>query len=138
MKITQSIQPKESLGGIRIGDEIDSIIERLSSDYTATRNTHSTVINEGLITASHDQHGIISSLSCNSKFTGRYLNKLWPGMTTVDVLRNSKVQIAWSGFIQVDSINGIGLSLPDEHDDFERLDEEFGMNFIFPELWIYP
>ena len=52
--------------------------------------------------AYHGADGIISAISCNATFKGNYENKLWPGMTVSDVLKVSKVQVAWSGFVQID------------------------------------
>lgn len=62
---------------------------------------------------------------------------LWPGMTVADVLRLSKEQVAWAGFVQIDQVNGIGLSLPEEYDDFDSLTDHFDLDFVFSELWVY-
>ena len=137
MKLSASIVPKKSIGGISIGEQIADIVIRLTPDYAIEKTKNSTIINGGLITAYHDESGRISSLSCNSKFKGNYLNKLWPGMTVADVLKHTTVQIAWSGFVQVDRLDGIGLSLADDQDDFERLTDEFDSSYVFEELWIY-
>jgi hypothetical protein len=137
MDLTASLVPKKSLGGICIGEYIADVIPRLSSDYKIERNKNSTTINSGLVTAYHDDSGLISSLSCNSKFKGNYLNKLWPGMTVSDVLKHTSTQMAWSGFVQVDCIDGIGLFLAEDHDDFERITDEFDGSHVFEELWIY-
>ena len=58
-------------------------------------------------------------------------------MTVADILTNTASQVAWSGFVQVDQIEGAGLSLPNEIDDFERLTDDFADNYVFEELWIY-
>ncbi|KVV31142.1 hypothetical protein WK78_05250 [Burkholderia cepacia] len=58
-------------------------------------------------------------------------------MSVGDVLKNSDTQIAWCGFVQIDGIKGIGLSLPDELDDFERLTDFLSTEFVFDELWVY-
>lgn len=137
MDVTTSIIPGKSLGGISIGEQIADVIAQLSSDYTVEKKQNSTIISGGLITAYHDGSGLISSLSCNSNFKGNYLNKLWPGMTVADLMEHTSTQIAWSGFVQVDCIEGIGLSLTDDHDDFESLTDEFGSSYVFEELWVY-
>lgn len=137
MDLTTSIVPKKSLGGISIGEQIADVIARLSPDHTIEKKENSTTISGGLITAYHNESGIISALSCNSKFKDNYLNKLWPGMTVAEVMKHTSTQIAWSGFVQVDRIEGIGLSLADDHDDFERLTDEFDSSYIFEELWVY-
>lgn len=137
MDITTSIVPKKSLGGISIGEQIDDVIARLSNTYLIDRSINRTTINGGLITAYHDDAGFISSLSCNSKFEGDYKNKIWPGMTVADVTKNTSKQVAWSGFVEVDQIGGVGLSLPNELDDFERLADYFDEGYVFEDLWVY-
>jgi hypothetical protein len=87
MDINTQIIPKKSLGGIALGEQIDNVISRLSTSYKIIRHPSCTVINEGLITAYHDTGGKISSLSCNSIFKGGYLDRLWPGMSVLDVIK---------------------------------------------------
>lgn len=47
------------------------------------------------------------------------------------------MQVAWAGYVKVDNIDGIGLVLPDAQDDFENLLDEFDVDDVFDELWIY-
>lgn len=137
MDINTSIVPKKSLGGISIGEQIDDVIARLSNTYVFDKTINRTSINDGLITAYDDDAGLISSLSCNSQFKGNYQNKIWPGMTVADVIKTTSRQVAWSGFVQVNRIVGIGLSLPNELDDFEQLTDDFEDSYVFEELWVY-
>jgi hypothetical protein len=137
MDINTQIIPKKSLGGIALGEQIDNVISRLSTSYKIIRNPSCTVINEGLITAYHDTGGKISSLSCNSIFKGGYLDKLWPGMSVLDVIKNTDAQTAWSGYVKVNNVEGIGLLLPEDRDDFENLTDALDMAHVFEELWIY-
>jgi hypothetical protein len=136
MELNTSITPKKSIGGIYIGEHISAVAARLSNSNHRIK-PNSTAFDGGLITAYHDAAGVIYSISCNSNFKGNYSNKIWAGMTVGDVLQNTSTQIAWSGFVQVDKIEGIGLLLPDDQDDFERLDDELDHNHVFDELWVY-
>lgn len=137
MKLNTEILPRVSLGGISLGERIQNVIARLGDNPAIQSNTRSTVLEEGLIKAYHNENGIITALSCNADFKGKYLNKLWPGMTVGDVIKNSSVQIAWAGFVQVDRIQGIGLSLPTDRDDFETLTDWLEDSHVFEELWVY-
>lgn len=137
MNITTSIVPGKSLGGISIGDQIDDITHRFSNDYVIEKTKNRTTISDGLITAYHDDSGIITSLSCNAAFKGCYLKKVWPGITVADIMKNTSRQTSWSGFVQVDRIEGLGLALPDELDDFERLTDDLDDSYVFEELWVY-
>ncbi|WP_339442611.1 hypothetical protein [Pseudomonas proteolytica] len=137
MDLTNAIVPKTSIGGITIGENVSQVQTRLSSRYKTHSGPNSLTINDGFITAYHGVDGIISAISCNAAFKGNYENKLWPGMTVADVLKLSKTQMAWSGFVQIDQISGIGLSLPEEYDDFDSLTDHFDLDFVFNELWVY-
>ena len=137
MDITNVIIPKKSIGGVCIGESIAKIEAGLSGHYKIHKEQNSLTLDDGFIRAYYGPDGIITAISCNSKFTGSYQTKLWAGMTVAEVLKHSKEQIAWSGFVQVDKISGIGLSLLEEHDDFESLTDHFALDFIFDELWVY-
>lgn len=137
MNITNKIIPKTSIGGISIGENITKIEARISTSYKIHKTPNSFTIDDGFIRAYHDADGIITAVSCNQTFTGNYQNKLWAGMSVAEVLKHSKEQIAWSGFVQIDKVSGIGLSLPEEHDDFESLTDSLELDFIFEELWVY-
>lgn len=58
-------------------------------------------------------------------------------MTVADIIKNTSSQVAWSGFVQVDNINGIDLPLPIEYDDFEKITDFLNLDFVFEELWVY-
>lgn len=139
MKLNNLIIPGHSIGGICLGATAGSFLDRLeSNDEIIIENDTIAILNKGLITIYYTPRTeLITAISCNKLFPGIYDHKLWPGMNINDVIRNSSRQIAWSGFVQIDGIEGIGLSLPEEHDDFEQLTDFLSPNFIFDELWVY-
>ncbi|MBN3731910.1 hypothetical protein G3N98_13360 [Burkholderia sp. Tr-20390] len=132
------IVPSKSLGGILLSEQVQDVIDRLSETHVVERTGQNVVSIDETIAIYHDpENGRIESLACNSKFAGKYLDKLWPGMAVGEVLKNTETQIAWCGFVQVDDVKGVGLSLPDEFDDFERLTDFLSLDFVFEELWVY-
>lgn len=138
MNISNIIIPGKSIGGISIGENVFDVQKRIHSHYDVKLSDgNSMSINGNMITLYYGKNGIISEISCNSKFNGVYDNKLWAGMTVEDVIRNTSSQVAWSGFVQVDNINGIGLPLPNEYDDFEKITDFLDLDFVFEELWVY-
>lgn len=139
MKLNHLIIPGYSIGGICLGTTVGSFLDQLEADdEITTENKTIAILNQGLITIYYTpQTELITAISCNQFFPGIYDNKLWPGMNVADVIRNSSTQTAWSGFVQIDGIEGIGLSLPQENDDFERLTDCLPPDFIFEELWVY-
>lgn len=139
MKLNNLIIPGHSIGGICLGTTVGSFLDQLEADdeIKAENNTIA-ILNQGLIIIYYTpQTELITAISCNQLFPGIYDNKLWPGMNVADVIRNSSRQTAWSGFVQIDGIEGIGLSLPQENDDFDQLTDFLPPDFIFEELWIY-
>ncbi|WP_420212045.1 hypothetical protein ACN8ZM_18975 [Burkholderia aenigmatica] len=133
------IVPGKSLGGILLGEEVNDVVDRLSGAHLIEYLDKNTLkVDGGVITIYHDSvGGRIENLACNAKFHGSYLGKLWPGMTVSDVLKTTKKQMAWCGFVQVDGIQGVGLPLPSQFDDFEKLIDFLDPEFIFSELWVY-
>lgn len=138
MNITNIIIPGKSIGGISIGENVFDVQKRIQSHYDVKMsNENSISINDNMITLYYGKNGIISEISCSNKFDGVYDNKLWAGMTVADIIKNTSSQVVWSGFVQVDNINGIGLPLPNEYDDFEKITDFLDLDFVFEELWVY-
>ncbi|MBW5805441.1 hypothetical protein FOZ70_11845 [Burkholderia sp. COPS] len=137
--LNEIIVPAKSLGGIILGEKFQVAVDRLGAHHVITRIDRGAVaIDDGAITIYYDpESGCIESLACNKNFRANFLGKLWPGMTVGDVLERTKTQLAWCGFVQVDGIGGVGLSLPEEFDDFEQLTDFLGREFVFNELWVY-
>lgn len=137
MMINTMIIPGKSLGGIKLGSNVEDLIYALSDIYFLDSGPDSIIINGGMITAYHNDRGQVVALSCDSSFKGNFQAKLWPGMTVSDVQRTTKKQIAEEGFVKVDKISGVGLPLPKDRDDFERLTDHFSDDYVFEELWVY-
>lgn len=139
MKLNNLIVPGHSIGGICLGTTAGTFLDQLEpEDEITTENDTIAILNKGLITIYYTpQTELITAISCNQLFPGIYDNKLWPGMNVADVIRKSSRQTAWSGFVQIDGIEGIGLSMPEEQDDFEQLTDSLSPDFIFEELWVY-
>jgi hypothetical protein len=138
MKLNSEIVPSEGIGGVMLGDFVRDVVERYSGEYNVKMlNDSSCSFDEGLLTIYFDPDGKITSISCNASFNGVYKDKLWSGMSVKDVVKNTNKQVAWTGFVQVDGINGIGLSLPDDLDDFDEITDHLSMDHVFDELWVY-
>jgi hypothetical protein len=137
MILNAIIIPGKSIGGIELGGNVEDLISELHESYQLDAAPKSIIINEGMVTAYHNEKGTILAISCNSTYTGSYQNKLWPGMTVQDVLRTTKQQEADLGFVTFHKIYGIGLLLPQNRDDFERLDDHLSDEFVFDEVWVF-
>jgi hypothetical protein len=135
--INTIIIPGESAGGIKLNSNVDDVISNLHDRYRLDADARSIIINEGMITIYHNDAGIIHAISCSSTYKGSYQSKLWPGMTVQDVLRTTKEQDADLGFVIFHKIQGIGLLLPQDRDDFERLNDHLSDDFVLEELWVF-
>ncbi|ACX86203.1 hypothetical protein [Pectobacterium parmentieri] len=131
------ITPGKTLLGISLEENIESVISDISNNYSISRDAGIVSLNDGEIVIGHEDNGIIYSVMCDKRSNARYENKLWPGMSVKDVLDNSKEQIAFGGCVVIDRINGIGLPLPNDFDDFERITDFLSMDFVFEYLSIF-
>jgi len=133
----KDIIPGKSLAGINLGDNInDYITNNIFNNYYIGKNGLM-FLDDEIITIGYEDDGTIYSIMCDERFEGTYKNKLWAGMSVKDVLDNSHNQVAFGGCVIVDGINGIGLPLPKEYDDFERITDFLPINFIFKYLSIF-
>lgn len=131
------IIPGKSLADINLNDNINNVIENISSIYTIEINDGIIILDNGLITIGYENSGSIYSIMCNEKFEGKYNDKLWPGMSVKDVLEHSRNQVALDGCVVVDGINGIGLPLPEGYDDFENITDFLSLDFIFKYISVF-
>jgi hypothetical protein len=137
MQLNHNIIPGVSLAGIRLDDNVNETIKRLSEHFNVSKVNGIVTINDGIIIIGYDTDESIYSVMCNSKSRINYENKLWPGMSVKDVLNHSKEQVAWGGSVVVDGINGIGLPLPKEFDDFSHITDWLPLDYIFEYLSIF-
>jgi len=137
MQLNHDVIPGVSLAGIRLNDEVNEVIKKLSKHYNVTRNDGVVTVSDGIIIIGYDTDETIYSVMCNSKSGINYKNKLWAGMSVEDVLKHSKEQVAWGGCVVVDGINGIGLPLPKEFDDFSHITDWLSVDYIFEHLSIF-
>lgn len=131
------IIPGESLAGIRLGDNIEHVISKVSGYYKISTNDGVILLDDGIITVGYEDNGSVYSVMCDKRFKVKYKSKLWAGMSVKDVLEHSKEQVAFGGCVIVDRINGVGLPLPNEFDDFEKITDFLPLDFTFEYLSVF-
>jgi hypothetical protein len=137
MKLNNEIHPGIGIGGINLGENIDTILSNYAGEHDIEQISESSYsFDDGYLTLYTDDVGTINHIACNKKFPGVFAGMLWPGMTVSDVLENSHSRVAWFGFVKVNAIKGIGLSLPNEFDDFDEITDHLDLDFVFEELWV--
>ena len=139
----QEIKPGVSLGGIKLGESVDLYLDKLSTHYLVRddRETSWAFVGDDLISIAYDADRLITTVCANSRFQGSYAGLIWPGMTVLQVIQNTHAQTEYAGCIVINGIDGVGLPLPEEHDDFESLGQsipdETVLEYIsvFQETW---
>ncbi|WCM88932.1 hypothetical protein [Acidovorax sp. NCPPB 3576] len=137
MLLNSDIIPGASLGGVLIGETIDSVFERFSEKYEIEIFDEIAVFEGGLISIGYTPSGIVHSVMCGDRFPGNYKGILWVGMTVSDVIAKTKKQIAFGGCVVVDGIEGIGLPLPPSFDDFEKITDFLSLDHMFGNLSVF-
>ena len=143
MLIDREIKPGVSLGGIKLGESVDLYLDKLSTHYLVRddRETSWAFVGDDLISIAYDADRLITTVCANSRFQGSYAGLIWPGMTVLQVIQNTHAQTEYAGCIVINGIDGVGLPLPEEHDDFENLGQsipdETVLEYIsvFQETW---
>jgi len=137
MQLTTDIVPGRSLAGIALQAPIDAVIAGLQNRYALEVSEGIVSVDDGLITIGYGEDRLIYSVMCNTRFEGNYQGKLWAGMTVREVLKNSTTQVAWSGAVVVDGIEGVGLPLPAGFDDFDRITDHLPLDHVFEHLSVF-
>jgi len=138
MVLNSEIIPGVSLGGISIGETIDSVFERFSEKYEIEILDEVALLDGGLISIGYaSSSGVVHSVMCGAQFPGNYKGILWAGMNVSDVIARTKKQIAFGGCVVVDGIQGIGLPLPSSFDDFEKITDFLSLDHVFENLSVF-
>lgn len=137
MNIIPEVNPGISLGGVFIGSNSLKTIELLSPCHKVESKPGLIVVNEGLLSISYDSDSAIDSIMCNTALQCKYKKLLWPGMTVRDLLKNTTTQVAIGGCVIVDGIDGIGLPLPSDADDFESITDFLPLDHVFEHLSVF-
>ncbi len=137
MLFSSEIIPGVSLGGVLIGEAIDSVFERFSEKYEIEIFDGTAVFEGGLISIGYASSGIVHSVMCDARFPGNYKEILWAGMTVSDVIAKTRKQVAFGGCVVVDGVQGIGLPLPHCFDDFEKITDFLSLDHVFETLSVF-
>jgi len=136
MKLNKTVIPGKSMAGICLGNDIDIVLKSLE-DCKKEKSEGVILINDGMLTIGYNSDNLIYAIESDKKLGINYGNKLWAGMSIHDVLKCSTKQVAIGGCVIVDGINGIGLPLPPEFDDFDHITDHLPINHIFNSISVF-
>lgn len=140
--LDMDIIPGKSVGGISLGDNIDDIIRCVGQSYSVDKTNFSNhtgdysfyKIQGGAISFTTNNHGIVVALWCEPPYQGSFDNKLYPGITALEIRRKSKRQDIIKGYLVIDRDLTIYFGMPDDIDDFNfftDLDDETTFNELY-------
>lgn len=137
LSLDADIIPSESLGGIRIGEDIDVVIHHLEEENIPF--AHSTFVNLGqsfrrlsisdeAISLVADESGNVVRVWCTESYKGSCKSYLRPGMTVGEVVACTEKQMIIHGVLVVDGEFGAGFNVPDQYegrfyDDVDSADD---------------
>ncbi len=137
LNIDADIVPGESLGGIKIGQDIDAVMRHLEDEnvpFAASAFSNSDCsfrrlsIIDGVISLVADESGDILRIWCTGLYRGTYKSAMRPGMTVSEVVACSEKQAIVHGVLVLDGEFGVGFSVPDKYegkfyDDVDNVNE---------------
>ena len=121
---------------------VDLYLDKLSTHYLVRddREASWAFVGDDLISIAYDADRVITTVCANSRFQGSYAGLIWPGMTVLQVIQNTRSNRVCRVHRDQRHRRG-GAALPAEHDDFENLGQsipdETVLEYIsvFQETW---
>ena len=152
--INADIISYKSLGNIEIGRDVEFYADELYENFDVEESTwekpsssnkvgyelkYLYCLNNGTITISTNWNGRIEELWCNQNYKGKYTNKykneLYAGITMGELLNLTKKQLIFWGELILDDDYGMAITLPspwDELDDyFKDIPSDLTLNEIY-------
>jgi len=133
-----------SIGGICIGDDINTVLSCLaedcpvSSDYFFAPDGRCLMwycFYDGAVSLTADEDGVILDVRCRKPYRGLFDGRIGPGMTAAEIAKFSRHQEECYGYLVLDNNYQIYLSLPDGCDDFERF-SDLPEDIVFEQLYV--
>ncbi|MDR5884262.1 hypothetical protein [Caballeronia sp. LZ032] len=137
MKLNNLAIPGKSMAGISLRNDVDIVAASLAESYKIEKENGVLSISDGMLLVGYNSDNRIYAIECNQALDIVYANKLWAGMSVRDVLKHSSTQVALGGCVVVDNINGIGLPLPSDFDDFECITDYLSQDYVFERLSVF-
>lgn len=137
------IIPGKSIGGISIGEDVISVLDKLDNGQGIEESVFSNFgvkyylysINNGIINFTTKDDGVVLALWCGIGYKGSYKGRYYPGVTVKDIKINFKSKELYGGYLVLDNNYNIYYGLPEEFDDYDnfcQLNDEI----IFEDLYV--
>lgn len=133
-----------SLGNISLNKNISSYIDEMYSCFNVEAKSYSLpdgtknnvyILNKTVTIAIHHD-GLIFSLGCNQKYTGKYKNILHTGQSMKEVIFLTEKQRIFNGSVIIGDDFGFSLILPPPYDEIGDSIESIPKDIIFKEIYV--
>ncbi|MCG8708033.1 hypothetical protein JHU04_001234 [Brenneria sp. 4F2] len=142
ININANIISNQSIGGISLRDNVKFYLNDIHSNHTVrffdyllpdNEKRMAYVIDE-TITVATLADGLITSIGCNEKYKGFYMNALHTGMKISDVIKRTDNQRIFNGCIIVNDDFGFSIDLPSPYDEIADDIDHIPLDLILNEM----
>lgn len=140
--IDADIISNKSIGNIALGDNIERYLSEMYSNHTVRffdcflpddEKRMAYVVDE-TITIATLADGLITSVGCNEKYKGYYMNSLHTGMRMVDIIKLTDKQRIFNGCIIINDDFGFSIDLPEPYDEIADDIDHIPLDLILKEI----
>lgn len=140
--INADIISNKSIGNIFLGDNIERYLNEMYSNHTVRffdyflpddEKRMAYVVDE-TITIATLSDGLITSVGCNEKYKGYYMNSLYTGMRMVDIIKLTDKQRIFNGCIIINDDFGFSIDLPEPYDEIADDIDHVPLELILKEM----
>ena len=133
-----------SLGNIKLNENISLYMDEMYSFFNVEVKNYSLpdgskknayIINE-TITIATNADGLIFSIGCNQKYTGKYKNILHAGQSMKEVIALTEKQRVFNGSVIINDDFGLCLILPSPYDEIGDSIKSIPNDIIFNEIYV--
>ncbi|GLR09515.1 hypothetical protein COO59_04795 [Mixta theicola] len=125
ININADIVSNKSIGDIFLGDNIENYLIEMHSNHVVRSFDYFLPDNEKrmayvvdeTITIATLSNGLITSVGCNEKYKGCYMNSLYTGMRMSDLIKSTDNQRIFNGSIIINDDFGFSIDLPEPYDE---------------------
>ncbi|MDX5631066.1 MULTISPECIES: hypothetical protein [unclassified Brenneria] len=140
--INADIISNKSIGNISLRDNVNDYLSDMYSNHTIrffdyllpdNEKRMAYVIDE-TITVATLADGLITSVGCNEKYKGYYMNSLHTGMRMSDIIKLTDNQRIFNGCIILNDDFGFSIDLPAPYDEIADDIDHIPLDLILKEM----
>ncbi|WP_455819456.1 hypothetical protein [Pseudomonas cerasi] len=132
----------KSVGNIKLGGHINdylsdihmSHVVKVFDYYLPDNEKRMAYVVDEAITIATLSDGLITSIGCNEKYTGLYMNSLHTGMKMSDVIKMTNRQRIFNGCVIINDDFGFSIELPVPYDEIADDIDHIPLDLVLKEM----